>query len=79
MDINLPGMSGYEALALLQNEPATAHIPVIALSANAMAADIQRGLDAGFFSYLTKPIRVEKFMNNLDLALRQTTTETSHD
>jgi len=79
MDINLPGMSGYEALVLLQSEIATAHIPVIALSANAMTADVQHGLDAGFFSYLTKPIRVEKFMNNLDLALRQTATEISHD
>jgi CheY-like chemotaxis protein len=72
-------MSGYEALAVLQSTEETAHIPVIALSANAMAADIQRGIDAGFFSYLTKPIRVDKFMNNLDLALRQTTRETTHD
>ncbi len=79
MDINLPGMSGYEALAVLQSTEETAHIPVIALSANAMAADIQRGIDAGFFSYLTKPIRVDKFMNNLDLALRQTTRKTTHD
>jgi CheY-like chemotaxis protein len=46
------------------------HIPVIALSANAIPRDIQRGLDAGFFRYLTKPIKVGEFMDTLDLALK---------
>jgi PAS domain S-box-containing protein len=69
MDINLPGISGYEALTILQVDPATAHIPVIALSANAMARDVEKGLKAGFFSYLTKPIKVNEFMAALDLAL----------
>ncbi|HZR09211.1 MAG TPA: PAS domain S-box protein [Myxococcales bacterium] len=68
MDINLPGISGIEALKILRDDPATAHIPVVALSANAMPRDIERGLEAGFFSYLTKPIRVTEFMASLDTA-----------
>ena len=69
MDINLPGMSGYGALKVLQDDPLTAHIPVLALSANAVPRDIEKGLEAGFFRYLTKPIRVREFMEALDLAL----------
>ena len=69
MDINLPGISGIEALQILRDDPATAHIPVIALSANAMPRDIEKGLEAGFFRYLTKPIKVNEFMDALDVAL----------
>ena len=70
MDINLPGISGIEALKVLQEDAATAHIPVVAISANAMARDIEVGKQLGFFRYLTKPIVVEEFMATLDLALR---------
>ncbi len=69
MDINLPGISGLQALKLLRDDPATLHIPVLALSANAMARDIEKGLEAGFFRYLTKPIRVSEFMMALDEGL----------
>jgi len=69
MDINLPGISGIEALKILREDAATAHIPVVALSANAMPRDIAKGLEAGFFSYLTKPIKVKEFMEALDTAL----------
>ena len=69
MDINLPGMSGTEAMRMLRNDPTTEHIPVIALSANAIPHDIERGLEAGFFRYLTKPIMVNDFMSALDRAL----------
>ena len=69
MDINLPGISGIEALKILRDDPATAHIPVVALSANAMPRDIEKGIAAGFFSYLTKPIKVKEFMEALDAAL----------
>ncbi|MDB5908118.1 MAG: putative sensor/response regulator hybrid, partial [Massilia sp.] len=69
MDINLPGLSGFGALKVLQNDPATAHIPVMALSANAVPRDIEKGMDAGFFRYLTKPINVVEFMAALDVAL----------
>lgn len=69
MDINLPGMSGIEALRILAQDPATAHIPVIALSANAEPRAVAKGLQAGFFRYLTKPIKVVEFLQTLDLAL----------
>ncbi len=69
MDINLPGISGIEALRILREDPATAHIPVVALSANAMPRDIEKGLQAGFFRYLTKPIKVNEFMETLEEAL----------
>jgi PAS domain S-box-containing protein len=69
MDINLPGMSGYGALKVLHDDSLTAHIPVLALSANAVPRDIEKGLEAGFFRYLTKPIRVREFMDALDVAL----------
>jgi PAS domain S-box-containing protein len=69
MDINLPGISGINALSMLSNDPATAHIPVVALSANAMPRDIEKGLEAGFFRYLTKPIKVNEFISTLDLAM----------
>jgi signal transduction histidine kinase/ActR/RegA family two-component response regulator len=71
MDINLPGISGVEALRILALDPATAHIPVIALSANAGPRDIAKGLEAGFFRYLTKPIKVPEFMDTLELALKR--------
>ncbi|SEN20467.1 PAS domain S-box-containing protein [Duganella sp. CF517] len=69
MDINLPGVSGFGCLKILQEDPSTAHIPVMALSANAMPRDIEKGEEAGFFRYLTKPINVAQFMDALDLAL----------
>ena len=69
MDINLPGISGIEALKVLREDPATAHIPIVALSANAMPRDIKKGLEAGFFQYLTKPIKINEFMGALDGAL----------
>ena len=68
MDINLPGISGIRALKILAADPITAHIPVIALSANAMPRDIEKGLEAGFFRYLTKPIKVNEFMQTLAVA-----------
>jgi signal transduction histidine kinase/AmiR/NasT family two-component response regulator len=77
MDINLPGISGIQALRILRADPATAHIPVVALSANAMPRDIEKGLEAGFFRYLTKPIKVNEFMDTLDVALKFSKTESA--
>ncbi|OYZ28001.1 MAG: hypothetical protein B7X82_06655, partial [Hydrogenophilales bacterium 17-64-65] len=57
---------------ILREDPATAHIPVLAISANAMPRDIQKGLEAGFFRYLTKPIKVSEFMQALNMALELT-------
>lgn len=77
MDINLPGMSGTDALKVLAKDPLTKHIPVIALSANAIPSDIKKGLEAGFFRYLTKPIRINEFMSSLDAALELTQKNTT--
>jgi len=69
MDINLPGISGIKALRILAEDPTTAHIPVIAISANAIPRDIEKGLEAGFFRYLTKPIKINEAIETLDIAL----------
>jgi CheY-like chemotaxis protein len=61
LDINMPGMDGYMVLKVLQGAPGLADIPVVAVSANAMAKDIARALDAGFSEYLTKPLDLERF------------------
>ena len=69
MDINLPGISGIEAMKILAADPATSRIPVVAISANAIARDIEHCLAAGFFRYLTKPIRITELMDTLDIAM----------
>lgn len=71
MDLNLPGMSGYEVLRQLRADPETTWIPVIALTANAMPRDIERGLAAGFHRYLTKPIDIEKFTEAINSTLAE--------
>jgi signal transduction histidine kinase/DNA-binding NarL/FixJ family response regulator len=70
MDINLPGISGMDAMRILRADPRTAHIPVLALSANAVPRDIQNALAAGFLDYITKPILVSSFLQALDTALQ---------
>ena len=68
LDINLPGMSGLDAVRSLRRMPETRALPVIALTAAASAGDRKRGLAAGFDRYLTKPVRVEELeraMNEL--------------
>ena len=69
MDINLPRIGDITALHILAEDPATARIPLIALSANAMPRDIEEGKLAGCFLCLTKPIEVGELMDTLDLAL----------
>ncbi len=69
MDINLPGISGLDAMKILHADPLTAHIPIIALSANAVPHDIEKALQVGFFNYLTKPIKINQFMDALEAAL----------
>ena len=74
MDINLPGISGVEVMQILRADPSTKHIPIIAISANAMPRDIEKALAAGFFNYLTKPIKVKEFISALDEALKVSET-----
>jgi PAS domain S-box-containing protein len=69
LDINLPEISGYEVLRRLREMAETRDIPVVALSANAMADDLQRGEAAGFDGYLTKPINVKEFFRVLEQML----------
>jgi signal transduction histidine kinase/CheY-like chemotaxis protein len=69
MDNNMPHLSGADAQAVLRDDPATAGIPVIALTANAMPHAVQAGLAAGFYRYLTKPLDVEQLNRALDDAL----------
>jgi len=63
LDINLPGMDGYEVLSVLKNDPSIAAVPVIGLSANAMPYDVERGRKAGFFDYLTKPVDIHRLID----------------
>jgi PAS domain S-box-containing protein len=69
MDINLPGMSGLEALRALREIPETKDIPVIALTAAASERDRQRGEQAGFYRYLTKPVKVAEFVATIETLL----------
>ncbi len=62
-------MSGLEALTVLQSDPVTARIPVVAITANAMAGDVSRGLAAGFFRYVTKPIDMTQLNDAVNAAL----------
>jgi CheY-like chemotaxis protein len=69
LDINMPGLDGYEVLAVLKADDRLKAIPVIAVTANAMPRDIERGRAAGFADYLTKPIDVGQFLQAIDRCL----------
>jgi len=75
MDINLPGMSGFDALRQLREWPQTQAIPVIALSAAAMERDKRRAEQAGFHRYLTKPVRVDELADVLEALLMSSLSE----
>ena len=66
LDINLPGMDGYQVLEQLKNNSSTRHITVIAVSANAMPADIEKGIASGFDAYITKPVNVVELMTLIE-------------
>lgn len=69
VDINLPDINGYDVLKYLRSIPATAHIPVMALSGEAYIHQIEQGLAAGFCQYLTKPFKIAELMDALDMCL----------
>jgi CheY-like chemotaxis protein len=71
LDINLPGIDGFEVLRLLKENKETRDIPVIAISANAMPRDIERGFEAGFVDYITKPIDINKLLIAVDERLKK--------
>ncbi|MEJ2213754.1 MAG: ATP-binding protein [Gammaproteobacteria bacterium] len=70
LDINMPGMDGYEVLKRLKADPKTSVIPVFAVTANAMPKDIERGKQAGFDEYLTKPLDIPAFYQMIDAYLK---------
>ena len=69
LDINLPGMDGYEVLEQLRSKDASKDIPVIAISANAMPKDLKKGEDAGFDGYITKPVNVKELLEKVETKL----------
>jgi two-component system cell cycle response regulator DivK len=69
MDIQLPGMDGLAATALLKNDPATATIPVVALTAMAMKADEEKSLVAGCDAYIAKPLSYMELYAVIDTLL----------
>jgi CheY-like chemotaxis protein len=69
MDIQLPDLSGYDALKYLRAIPATAHIPVMALSSEAYFRQIEEGIAAGFCQYVTKPFKIAELMEAIDMCL----------
>jgi len=76
LDINLPGMSGFEVLKQLRQREATRDTSVIAISGNATPKDIERGLKAGFNDYVTKPIDVTAILKAVDKALLEKNSTT---
>ncbi|MDI1258823.1 ATP-binding protein [Aquabacterium sp.] len=78
MDNNLPGLDGASAQAILRKDPKTEHIPVIALTANAMPRAINQGLASGFFRYITKPINVKDLLEAIDAGLESATDKAEH-
>ncbi len=71
MDIRLPGMDGLTLTRLLKSDPKTATLPIVALSANAMKGDEQDALSAGCIGYITKPIEVATFVEQVSEFVRQ--------
>jgi len=69
LDINLPGMDGFEVLKQLQQQEDTQDIPVLALTANDTARNLERGRTAGFFNYIIKPLDIKEFIKSIDEAL----------
>jgi PAS domain S-box-containing protein len=73
LDINMPGMDGYQVLQVLQADARLQAIPAIAISANAMPRDLERGMAAGFTDYLTKPLDIGPFLRAVDRCLASRT------
>jgi len=72
MDINLPGMNGYEALQKLQSIPSLSNTPVVAITADAMHDSYDKGIAAGFSDYVVKPLEVSVLLNVISKQLAQT-------
>ena len=71
MDIQLPGMNGMEALKVLRADAATAHVPVVAITASVMTQDRQQIMDTGFDGFIEKPIDLRAFLATVQAALKR--------
>ena len=69
LDINMPSMNGYQLLEVFKADPVLKDTPVVAVTANAMPRDIERGMAAGFADYLTKPLAIDSFLRIVDAQL----------
>jgi CheY-like chemotaxis protein len=69
MDVRLPGIDGYDALAALRSDPTTKTIPVMAVTASAMSEDRRRIAEAGFDAYHGKPIDIARLVSEIDAML----------
>jgi CheY-like chemotaxis protein len=69
MDIDLPGMNGFDAQLLLSKHPLTSHIPIIGISAGALEKDIARAKTSGFTEYVTKPFDIVEFIGLVENTL----------
>ncbi|SDK84905.1 Response regulator receiver domain-containing protein [Pedobacter sp. ok626] len=67
MDMMMPGLDGYEAMAIMRNNPELKDVPVIAVTAQAMLGDKERCLNAGAVGYISKPINVDELIRMLNL------------
>jgi CheY-like chemotaxis protein len=76
LDINMPGMDGYQVLKALKDDKRLRQIPVVAITANALRRDIERGKAAGFSDYLTKPLDIPLFLQTIDRLLSNTPEQT---
>ena len=70
LDMMMPEMDGYEAIPIMKNNPALGHLPIIAVTAQAMSGDRERCLAAGADDYLAKPVDVPRLLQVLDRYLR---------
>ncbi len=70
LDLSMPKMDGWEMRQRIKSDPRTQHIPVVALTAHAMSGDKERALQAGFDGYMTKPISIPNFVNDLKASFR---------
>jgi two-component system cell cycle response regulator DivK len=66
LDMSLPVLDGWEAAAILKNDPATAKIPIIALTAHALAGDREKALEAGCDDYDTKPVELTRLLGKIE-------------
>jgi len=77
LDINLPGMNGYQVMDVIKKDATLKNTPVVAITANAMPRDIKRGMAAGFIDYLTKPLDIKRFHKIIDKVLQNNPQETN--